>query len=245
VSKHPHIDQKVTEEEVHAFIDGELSADRAHVVEAAIKADPALADIVAAYQADKIFMKRLYGPLVNRPVPQHLVELALGHGASDGAVVRPVGRWRIYGAVAAMLALLVTGVGLITRMPGNDVVSEALDARSRTLALAEDMGRYNEALSRIVDAKVKVPDLSRAGYQLAGVGIEDDAATIAYRDSQGGLFTIYLRSSDGTVRFDQFKQADLRICIWQDDRLSMVMAGEMSAAVMQKLASMAYVGLTA
>lgn len=161
MSKHPHIDQTVTEEEVHAFIDGELTADRAHVVEAAIKADPALADIVAAYQADKIFMKRLYGPLVNRPVPQHLVELALGHGASDGAVVRPVGRWRIYGAVAAMLALLVTGVGLVTRMPGNDVVSEALDARSRTLALAEDMGRYNDALSRIVDAKVKVPDLSR------------------------------------------------------------------------------------
>lgn len=245
MSKDPHIDQTVTEEEVHAFIDGELTADRAPVVEAAIKADPALADIVATYQADKILMKRLYGPLVNRPVPQHLVDLARGHRASDGAVGRSVGRWRVYGAVAAVVALLVTGAGLLTQMPGDDVISEALDARSRTLALAEDMGRYNEALSRIVDAKVKVPDLSRAGYQLAGVGIEDDAATIAYRDSQGGLFTIYLRSSDGTVRFDQFKQADLRICIWQDDRLSMVMAGEMSAAVMQKLASMAYIGLTA
>lgn len=245
MSKHPPIDQTVTEEDLHAFIDGELTADRADMVEAAIKADPALADIVAAYQADKMFMKRLYGPVADRPVPQHLVDLARGHGASDAGGARPGGRWRIYGAVAAMLAVLVTGAGLLTRMPGSDVVSEALDARSQTLALAADLGRYNDALSRIVDAKVKVPDLSRAGYQLAGIGIADDAATIAYRDSQGGLFTIYLRPSDGTVRFDQFKQADLRICVWQDDRLSMVMAGEMSAAVMQKLASMAYVGLTA
>lgn len=230
---------------MHAFIDGELTADRVHVVEAMIKADPALAEIVAAYQADKMLMQRLYGPLVNRPVPQHLVDLVRGHSTSDSSGARPGGRWRIYGAVAAMLAVLVTGAGLLTRIPGGDVVGEALDARSQTLALAEDMGRYDDALSRIVDAKVKVPDLSRAGYQLAGVGIENDAATIAYRDSQGGLFTIYLRSSDGTVRFDQFKQAGLRICVWQDDRLSMVMAGEMSAAVMQKLASMAYVGLTA
>lgn len=245
MSKHSPIDQTVTEEEVHAFIDGELTADRAQLVEAAIKADPVLADLVTAYQADKIFMKRLYGPVADRPAPQHLVDLARGHGASDGSGVRPGGRWRIYGAVAAMLAVLVTGAGLLTQVPGSDVVSEALDARSQTLALAEDMGRYNDALSRIVDAKVKVPDLSRAGYQLAGIGIADDAATIAYRDSQGGLFTLYLRRSDGSVRFDQFKQADLRICIWQDDRLSMVMAGEMSAAVMQKLASMAYVGLTA
>lgn len=244
MSKHPPIDQTVTEAELHAFIDGELVSDRAHVVKAAIQADPALADLVAAYQADKLFMKRLYGPLIDQPVPQHLIDLARARGSSDVGVARPGSRWWIYGAVAAMLALLVTGTGLLTQLPGGDVVRQALDARKQTLALAEDIGRYNEDLSRIVDAKVKVPDLSRAGYQLVGVGIEDDAATIAYRDGRGGLFTIYLRSSDGTVRFDQFRQADLRICVWQDDRVSMVMAGEMSAAIMQKLASLAYVGLT-
>jgi len=33
--------------------------------------------------------------------------------------------------------------------------------------------------------------------------------------------------------------------VWQDDRISTVMAGTMSAAEMQRLASLAYLGLAA
>jgi len=53
-----------------------------------------------------------------------------------------------------------------------------------------------------------------------------------------------LRHSDGTARFDQFERAGLRVCIWQDEELSMVMAGDVSTAAMQRLASLAYAGLT-
>jgi hypothetical protein len=40
-------------------------------------------------------------------------------------------------------------------------------------------------------------------------------------------------------------RADLRVCIWQDDQVGMVMAGDVSTAAMQRLASLAYSGLTA
>lgn len=240
MSEHPPINTSVTEEELHAFIDGELPPERARMVGAMIQADAALSARVNAFRADKEMMKRIYGPLVDRPVPEHLLRLA-----QSGARPARLG-WRRLAVAASVLFLVVVG-GLWLRPPGSDdVVELALDARSAPIAsVSDDLSPYNEALSRIVEAKVKVPDLRRAGYTLAGLQIEQDAATISYRDGAGKLFTIYLRQSDGSVRFDQFKRADLRICVWQDDRLSMVMAGEMSAAVMQKLASMAYVGLTA
>ena len=58
------------------------------------------------------------------------------------------------------------------------------------------------------------------------------------------MFTLYLRRSDGTARFDQFERAGLRVCVWQDEQLGMVMAGNVSTAAMQRLASLAYTGLT-
>lgn len=230
---------------MHALIDGELPPHRARTVEAMIQADAALAARFADYRAQKALMKQLYGPLIDRPVPQHLIDRAK---ASPAPVRQGWGDWRRI-AAAAVVALVLAGGGAFWLRPGagpGDVVELALDARTASLpGTPEDLTPYNEALSRIMDLKVKVPDLSRAGYTLAGVYLEDDAASIAYRDPQGKLVTIYLRQSDGTVRFDQFKRADLRICVWQDDRLSMVMTGDMTAAIMQRLASMAYIGLTA
>ncbi|SNS72460.1 MULTISPECIES: anti-sigma factor [unclassified Azospirillum] len=229
---------------MHALIDGELPPHRARTVEAMIQADATLAARVADYRAQKAMMKQLYGPLIDRPVPQHLIDRANAIPAAR----QSWGDWRRF-AAAAVVALVLAGGGALWLRPGaapGDVVALALDARTASLpGTPADLTPYNEALSRIMELKVKVPDLSRAGYTLAGVHLEEDAASIAYRDAQGKLVTIYLRQSDGTVRFDQFKRADLRICVWQDDRLSMVMAGDMSAAIMQRLASMAYIGLTA
>ncbi|MBB6254189.1 anti-sigma factor family protein [Nitrospirillum iridis] len=234
----------IAEVELHAFLDGELPEDRARVVEAALLADPALAERLAGYQADKAMMKRLYSPLIERPVPQHLIDLA--QSAVDEPAVRPWADWRKLGAVAAVVLLLVGGGWVyLGGRPAGDVVQMALAAREVPASVPDDLSSYNAALSRIVALNIKVPDLTRAGYRLAGVKVEGSAATVAYRDGHDRLFTIYLRHSDGTVRFDQFKRDNLRVCVWQDDQLSMVMAGEMSAAVMQKLASMAYVGLTA
>jgi hypothetical protein len=53
-----------------------------------------------------------------------------------------------------------------------------------------------------------------------------------------------VRRSDSAARFDQIDRRGLRVCIWQDDQISTVMAGNISAAVMQRLATLSYTGLT-
>ena len=162
---------------------------------------------------------------------------------------------RLVGAIAATL-LVVAGSPLVWQyaavLRGADVVDVALDAREGTAPKAEliatdgspKVERYDTALREATASNVRVPDLSRMGYRLAGMHLYDKAAEILYRGPQDQLYTLYIRRSDGTARFDQFARRGLRVCIWQDDQITTVMSGNVSAAAMQRLATLSYTGLT-
>ena len=243
---------EIADLELHAFIDGELEAARFNEIEAMIEADPALADRIAAFRSDKEMLKRVYGPLIDRPIPKEW--LALANGAP--APTRPSLSWRLIGSVAAAVALALIGaIGYweLRPQPASEVVQAALDARGAqaekiiAIEAGADTRRYDSVLSSAVALNVKVPDLTRMGYRLTGILLYPNspaAAELLYRDGNNGVFTLYLRRSDGTARFDQFERDGLRICVWQDEELSTVMAGNVSTAAMQRLASLAYTGLT-
>ncbi|HET7085840.1 MAG TPA: hypothetical protein VFI23_13775 [Rhizomicrobium sp.] len=238
----PHF---ISDEDLHAYIDGALSEARAQLVKTALAGNPALAERAALFQADKALFKTVYGPLDQRPLPPEWIARA---------EARPRINWRLAGAIAAML--LVAAIGSLTwrhyaPAAGRDVVETALDAREGSggepRMAADDgakTGGYDSALRRTVAANLHVPDLSRMGYRLTGLTLYDRAAEIVYRGPQDQLFTLYVRRSDGSARFDQFERRGLRVCIWQDDQISTVMAGNISAAVMQRLATLSYTGLT-
>ena len=44
-------------------------------------------------------------------------------------------------------------------------------------------------------------------------------------------------------RFALLEEQGLRVCVWQDSVIGIVMAGKMSAAEMERLAGLAYEGL--
>jgi anti-sigma factor RsiW len=121
-----------------------------------------------------------------------------------------------------------------------------LDSRDTGQACGTDnaAGQYDGALRQAVSANLRVPNLGRMGYKFCGLHLQGKAAVISYRGPENQLFTLYVRPSDGSVRFDQFQRRGLRVCIWQDDQVSTVMAGNVSAAAMQRLATLSYTGLT-
>jgi anti-sigma factor RsiW len=240
----------IRDADLHALIDGELECDQIQRVEAAVEADPALSGRAASYRADKAMLKRVYGPLVDQPIPEQWVSLV-----RSTVPMRRAANWRLIGAIAAVL-LVIVGVGSsywrLRPTEEKNVVQAALEARQATLPARELISvsnfgvaaRNNAVLSSIVASNVKVPDLSRMGYELTEIRLYGKAAELSYRDREHQLFSLYLRHSDGKARFDQFEQNGLRICVWQDDQISTVMAGNVSAPMMQRLASLAYVGLT-
>ncbi len=242
---------RIDEADLHAFIDGALDAVRARRIETALAADPALAARVVAFQADKKMLQDIFAPIAERPVPAAWIALAQGRTAAPPA---PVRSWRLPAAIAA--ALLLALLGVLDLWPANapgEIVEAALTAREAPgraeqvvgVAPGADAHRYDGVLRQAVAMKVKVPVLARMGYRLTGIHLYGGhAAELLYRDGGGRLFTLYVRRSDGAARFDQFEARGLRVCVWQDDELGMVMAGNVSTAAMQRLASLAYTGLT-
>jgi anti-sigma factor RsiW len=245
---------EIASEELHAYIDDELDARGRASVEAARAADPALNALIAQYRADKAQLRAICGTADDEPLPQAWIDRIENSARSP--------RWRTVAMPALALAasfVLVFALTIAFRQSAapakGDLVAEALAARvdavgPRTIIAVhsiEDAQVQGSAMTRVLATHVKVPDLSRMGYQLVGIKSYDSPShsfELVYRDGNARIFTLYLSKSSGAPRFDQFAQNGLRVCIWQDDQLGAVMAGKMSAAEMQHLASLAYVGLT-
>jgi anti-sigma factor RsiW len=236
----------ISDEDLHAYIDGALDEDRALAVRNALAGNAALAERAALFLADKAMLKAVYAPLAERPLPPEWIALARQ---------RPRMRWRLAGAIAAAV-LIVAGGSLVWQhyspLNNGDVVEAALDARDGTRAPERHIAlgdivqahRYDATLRQTVASNVHIPDLSRMGYRLSGLRLYNRAAELLYQGPQGKLFTLYIRRSDGSARFDQFGHGSLRVCVWQDDQISTVMVGDISVAAMQRLAILTYTGLT-
>jgi anti-sigma factor RsiW len=240
----------ISNDDLHAYIDGALDASRARQVEAALAGDATLAERAAKFADDRRMLKRIYGPLADAPLPQEWIVLARGGKAA------PARSWRLLaGAIAAALLLALTFAGYwqLRNVAPGEIVTAALAARERAapdrqviaVAADADIRQYDAALKDALAMKVRVPDLGRMGYRLTAIHLYGRrTAELLYRDRDNRLFTLYVRPSDGAARFDQFARGPLRVCVWQDDQIGMVMAGDISTAAMQRLASLAYTGLT-
>ncbi|HTT83373.1 MAG TPA: hypothetical protein VMF67_07815 [Rhizomicrobium sp.] len=243
---------EIREEDLHAFIDGELDAVERARIESIVEANAYLRDRAARYRADKARLVAIYGGGMSEPLPQAWIDRI-------ETATKPR-RWRAQsGGIAALAASLVLVFAgflawrVFVHPARDDIVADALAARAGALvpvsvipAEPKVVAAEAHVMTMALDARVKAPDLSRMGYRLVGINVYSNpthAFELRYARN-GEIFTLYLRRSSGTPRFDQFRQDGLRVCIWQDDVVGMVMAGTMSVDEMQRLASLAYTGLT-
>lgn len=245
----------ITEEELHAFIDGELDPSRHDEIALLLSQDATLARRVAEFREDKERLSSIYAPLLRRPIPtawekQIRRRRVIPRRSRDIAAI---------GAMAASLVLVVGGMWFASRVnppQTRSLVSEALAARSgdlepdTTMSSGVDSLAAGHEISAALAMRAKAPVLTRFGFRLSAVKSyaavsKRRAVELVYANASGRELTLYVSRAVGAPRFDQFESGDLRICIWQDDVVGMVIAGKLSAAEMQRLATLAYDGLAA
>jgi anti-sigma factor RsiW len=245
----------IRDEDLHAFIDGELTeADRARV-QAALDADAELGAQLAAFRADKARLVSLYGGGLHEPLPREWI--AQIEEASRRKPALPRAAWAML-ALAASFVLVLSGTIVwrqVAVTPRNDVVADALAARALErkpdyvvpVSSEGDAQAESAVMAKSLATRVKAPDLSRMGYRLVGIDVYSTPAPsfdLRYVDTRGRAVTLYIRRSPGSTRFDILEMKGLKVCIWQDNIISTVVTGNMSAGEMQRLASLAYSGLT-
>ncbi len=235
-----------SEEELHAFIDDELPAPRRREILALLEGDPALSARIAGYRADRDRLRAALAGLAGRPAPDAWTRRI------EAATTRQPRRQAGFGrrhAIAAGIALALGGTAVLVREwpHGDTILADAGAARNgltRGQSVAPD--RLADARSRddvlhvALGMPVRAPDLRRYGFQLTRIDLFGHAAQLRYADGRQRLLTIYVRRSNGNVRFDLLRQGGTRICIWQDDVVGAVIMAPMSAGEMMRVASSAY-----
>ena len=243
------------EEELHAFIDGELDEVRADAVAAIIAASPELSERVERFVIDKDMIARAYGPLIEQPLPATLRQAVTG--ARPVAPTRAPMRFLPAAmALAAAIVAAVIAYPMLSGLGGDPLVAEALAVRDgqvhaeRQFADTEiaSAATRDQLVQTALSVPVKVPNLEKAGYRLTAITAYPDkgghkALQISYSGRRGVLFTMYMRQTAGADRFELSRLKDMQVCVWQNDDLSVVMLGEMPAHEMLKVATATYADL--
>jgi anti-sigma factor RsiW len=245
-------DLVVTEDELHAYVDGELPPDRREAVETwlATHADDNLR--VAAWRTQIETLRARYGAVAKDPVPARL--------ALDRIATRRR-KW-IGVAAAATVAAFVIGSaagwwarGASAAAPNEfDVfTSEAVDAhrlyvvevRHPVEVTAAEASHLVQWLSKRLNYQVRAPDLESIGLKLIGgrllPGPGGAAAFLMYESATGERFTIYCTRANApntALRFNTFGQVGA--FYWVDGDFVFVVSGESDRGTLQKIAETSY-----
>ena len=250
-------DSPVTEEELHAFVDGELPADRQEAVAAWLSAHPEQAALVAAWRAQAESIRARYGAVAHEPVPgRFALDRLMRQGRAGG------GRsWAALAAAAAVVAFLVGGgTGWVARGAtaaapnGFDAfTADALDAyklyvvevRHPVEVPGNERPHMTQWLSKRLGAELRIPDLQSIGLKLVGgrllPGPTGAAAFYMYEGPSGERFTIYCAKAVSPETALRFKEGQrVAAFYWVDDKVAYAVSGPADRDQLEKVAKTVY-----
>jgi anti-sigma factor RsiW len=234
-------DSNVTEEELHAFVDGELPADRQEALAAWLAAHAEHAALVAAWRAQADSIRARYGAVAGEPVPERLkLDQVIKRDRAGGR------SWTAMAAAAAIAAFVFGGTaGWMARgasaaaQTGFDTfTADALDAyklyvvevRHPVEVPGSERAHMTQWLSKRLGYELRVPDLQSIGLKLVGgrllPGATGAAAFYMYEGPSGERFTIYCAKASEAETALRYKSEDSAAAFyWVDGKVGYVVSG--------------------
>ncbi len=246
-------DPSVTEDELHAYVDGELPADRRAAVVGWLAEHPSEAATVAAWRAQAEAIRARYGAVAAEPVPERLkLEQVLRGGGHS---------WKMIAAAAALVAFIAGGgAGWFARgtslaAPGHNgtITADALEAyrlyvvevRHPVEVPGSERAHMTAWLSKRLGYAQRIPDLSAIGLKLVGgrllPGPSGAAAFYMYEGPSGERYTLYCSKVAGPetgLRFAGGKQS--AAFTWVDDKVGYVVAGPDQREKLERITKLIY-----
>ncbi len=200
MSGHPVI----SEEDLHAYVDGRLDPERRAVVGAYLRETPDAAARVAEDIAQRQALRAALGPLAAEPLPP---SLNLARLVEERLTRR---RFPWLATAAAIVALLIGGGGgwLLKSQPPAGLQALVQEAGASYAVFVPDVNRPVELwadqkalltrwISRRLDRPINPPDLSAQGYHLLGGRLlaspHGAAALFVYENDHKTRLTLYVR----------------------------------------------------
>jgi anti-sigma factor RsiW len=245
----------VTEDELHAYVDGELPADRSEAVSAWLSEHPEQAALIAAWRAQADAIRARYGAVAEEPVPDRLTLDRVMEASRAGR------SWAAWVAAAALIAFTIGGAagwmarGASAAAPesAGTITADALEAhklyvvevRHPVEVPGTERAHMTKWLSKRVGHEQRIPDLQSIGLKLVGgrllPGPTGAAAFYMYEGASGERFTIYcskVTRSDTALRFHDGKP--FAAFTWVDDKIGYVVSGPDERERLERVTKLIY-----
>jgi anti-sigma factor RsiW len=253
----------ISEEELHAYVDDRLDAERRPAVLRYLQEHADVAQRIAAYSAQREGLRAALAPLAAEPVPPQLDLQRL--------MQQRLGRRQVHWRIAASV-LVAFGVGgsagwllraRLTPMPPNGLTVLTQDAVANHVVFAADRRRPTELgaeqrddlarwVSNRLNRPVAPPDLSALGYSYMGGRLaataRGPAALFMYDDGHGVRISVFVRpmvNSTRTTPIQQLEVGDIGGCAWVEKGVGYTVVGAVPVAELQRLADYIHAQLTA
>lgn len=255
-------------DDLHAYVDDQLSPDDASLVEHYLSQNSDAASFVDELQKQKEQLKTLFEDTLQEPIPDRLsphelaknIEAEAKRSSSHPLFYRS--RWQ---SIAAILAVFLFGnvsgwFGHHSLIASNltsqkrPMVRQALDAHT-TYAVevlhpvevsGKEEGHLVRWLSKRLQVPIKAPKLQQSGYHLVGGRLlprnDGVAAQLMYEDQTGKRITLYLirNQETETSAFRFTSEKNMNAFYWLDHDVSYVLVGNITKEALSPLAKHIY-----
>jgi anti-sigma factor RsiW len=239
----------VTEDELHAYVDNELPAERRGDVEAWLAAHPDDAARVQSWRAMAEALHARYDSVADEAVPKRL---------EIERLVQQPRRWMV-GAIAATLAAFIVGGGTgwvargaaATPSAFQNFTVDALDAhrlyvvevRHPVEVPGSEVTHLQQWLTKRCGWDVRAPEL--AGLKLVGgrllPGPTGPASFLMYESASGERFTIYTAKSEAEATQMRYAaQGSESALFWADRGVGYVVSGGNDRGRLTQIAQAVY-----
>ncbi|MBR1125214.1 anti-sigma factor [Bradyrhizobium lablabi] len=241
----------VTEDELHAYVDNELPAERRGDVEAWLTAHPDDGERVQSWRTMAEMLHARYDSVLDEAVPKRL--------EIEQLVQRPR-RW-LYGAAAAALVAFAAGgsAGWIAHGQASTpsaiqtLTLEAMDAhklyvvevRHPVEVPGSERAHLQQWLTKRCGWIVRAPELDGSGLKLIGgrllPGPNGPASFMMYEGPSGERFTFYAAKAKVDTAQMRFTTAENSGAVfWSDDGVGYVVSGPADKERLKQVARLIY-----
>lgn len=245
----------VTEDELHAYVDGELPPERLSAVTGWLESHPEQAAMVAGWRAQADTLRARYGGIVDEPLPARL---------KVDAVLRQMRPFRSLAAVAAAAAVaafviggaagwMARGASAAAPAGMGTITADALEAhklyvvevRHPVEVPGNERAHMTQWLSKRLGYDQRIPDLQAIGLKLVGgrllPGPTGAAALYMYEGPSGERFTLYCskaKQPESALRFQGGQQ--FAAFTWVEGSFGFVVSGPGDRERLEKVTNAIY-----
>jgi anti-sigma factor RsiW len=246
-------DRNITEDELHAYVDGELPGDRRGAVEAWLAAHPDDAAKVEAWRNHAELLRQRYGGVAREIPPDRLNVARLACRRRNG--------WIAVASAAALAAFLLGGFfgwtvrGVESTSPSDlsRFTADALEAyrlyvvevRHPVEVPGDQRPHLMEWLSKRLGSPLLAPQLDKVGLKLVGgrllPGPTGATAFFMYEGPSGERFTLYCGHTKDRETALRYTASDQNAAYyWVDENLAYVLSGPAERDKLHAIAQAAY-----